>query len=245
MRGQRARCLLSLLLVGATAGIVACGGDLQVDANGAPGYSGQEREVDRSPFELAAPSTTEGPTTIPGGPRRPSGGQPGQGESGQGESGQIDEVVATTTTTTTTLPETVPPPVSGDLVCSSFFVVAGAVREGQNMTWWNNEQPGSVDYAAVRQVLVDGLRRAEATLAFGLPDQRVTDVPTALLRRIRSTAAFAEGTTSFEDGPALLYPLVGAPPEAGEPIGWPQIEAEIAGSCPELLVALSGRPTLT
>lgn len=44
---------------------VACGGDTRDDAS--PGYRAGPggREVDRSPFTLARPSTTDGPTTLP------------------------------------------------------------------------------------------------------------------------------------------------------------------------------------
>jgi len=44
--------------------VAACGGGETV--SGTPGYDDRSREVDRAPFEMANPTTTAGPTTIPG-----------------------------------------------------------------------------------------------------------------------------------------------------------------------------------
>ena len=77
-----------------------------------------------------------------------------------------------------------------------------------------------------------------------VPSGPVVDVPSALLRRLRSTAAYVATTQSYDDGGTLLFPLILEPPFAGEPIGWTEIEAALATSCPELLLALTGRPSL-
>ncbi len=65
--------------------------EVRADGSPAPGFDGRDRAVDDSPFELAEPTTTEGPTTIPGGarPRR---------------STTTTSTTSTTTTTTTTIP---------------------------------------------------------------------------------------------------------------------------------------------
>ncbi|MSY80450.1 MAG: hypothetical protein F2694_12485, partial [Actinobacteria bacterium] len=48
-------------------------GEIRLDQSAsAPGFDGKDREIDRSRFSFAEPSTTAGPTTIPRG-KRPSG----------------------------------------------------------------------------------------------------------------------------------------------------------------------------
>lgn len=54
-----------------------------------PGFRDEDRRADDSPFEFAGPSTTAGPTTIPG-----------------GQDALVRRTTTTTTTTTTTLPPT-------------------------------------------------------------------------------------------------------------------------------------------
>lgn len=56
----------------AVTAVTACGRSAS-DAGGTPGFSSKERSVDtKSPFEMANPTTTAGPTTIPGsGPTLP------------------------------------------------------------------------------------------------------------------------------------------------------------------------------
>ncbi|MCX6525662.1 MAG: hypothetical protein NTX58_13025 [Actinobacteria bacterium] len=72
-------------------------GEIRVDQSAsAPGFAGKDREVDRSEFSLAGPTTTAGPTTVPRG-KRPAGSR---------------RTTTTSTTTTTTTPPattTVPP----------------------------------------------------------------------------------------------------------------------------------------
>jgi hypothetical protein len=72
-------------------------GEIRVDQSAsAPGFNGKDREIDRSEFSLAGPTTTAGPTTLPRG-KRPAGSR---------------RTTTTTTTTTTTIPPattTVPP----------------------------------------------------------------------------------------------------------------------------------------
>ena len=62
--------------------------ELRADSSAAPGFGGGDRDIDDSPFEFAGPSTTAGPTTIPGG------------------EDALTRRTTTTTTTTTTLPPT-------------------------------------------------------------------------------------------------------------------------------------------
>lgn len=72
-------------------------GEIRVDQSAsAPGFAGKDRQVDRSEFSLAGPTTTAGPTTVPRG-KRPAGSR---------------RTTTTSTTTTTTIPPattTVPP----------------------------------------------------------------------------------------------------------------------------------------
>lgn len=87
-----------------SAGDISAVGDTE-----APGFDGRDRDVDRSPFELAEPTTTEGPTTVPT-PR------------GLGVRRTTTTTSTTTTlppTTTTTIPTAVilPPPDKIDSIC--------------------------------------------------------------------------------------------------------------------------------
>ena len=230
---DRRRARLATTVVVALATLLTACGSPDERAEDTPGFSDRGRTLDTTPFQMAQPSTTAGPTTIPGGPFDPS--DPDRATR-DGDS--------TTTTTSTTLPDQVPAPHSDALACLGFYEVADVVREGQKMFEANVRSPGSVSYPTVRTMFLEGLARAAAVLASRISDQRVTDVPTALLRRVRATYDFAGTTTSFEQGGELLYPLVGAPPEAGEPVGWPEIEAVLAAECPELLMALTGESTL-
>jgi len=232
--GVKARSLLSMLVLLATVLIVACGTGDDL-AGTSPGYSDGAREIDRSPFRLATPTTGGGPTTIPGGPTLP------------GETtilGNPEVTDFTTSTTTTTLPDRVPIPTAGDLVCRSFFIVATGIKNGQAQFAEEALTPGTVRYSVVRDALVAALQEASATLSASFSSDVVVDVPTALLRRLRSMSAFVASTQSFQDGGSLLVPLIVEAPFAGEPLGWPEIEGSIAGTCPELLLALTGRPTL-
>lgn len=106
-----------LVLLAALVPLTACGSDEQSRA-GTPGFDANGDPVDDEPFRLAQPTTTEGPTTIPGGPQlplpttpdgEPIGDQPasdqadpdGSGSGASPNGGTQDPVVATTTTTTT------------------------------------------------------------------------------------------------------------------------------------------------
>lgn len=74
-------------------------GEIRVDQSAsAPGFNGKDRDIDRSEFSLAGPTTTAGPTTVPRG-KRPIG------------SRRTTTTSTSTTTTTTTPPATttVPP----------------------------------------------------------------------------------------------------------------------------------------
>lgn len=62
--------------------------EVAVQSDDAPGFSGRERSDPDEPFQFAEPSTTAGPTTIPGGART------------------LRRATTTTTTTTTTMPTT-------------------------------------------------------------------------------------------------------------------------------------------
>lgn len=73
--------------------------EVRVDDGAAPGANSSGPKVDDTPFNLALPTTTAGPTTIPGGVPSP-----------------YEETTTTTTTTTTTIaPTTVPPPTTSTL----------------------------------------------------------------------------------------------------------------------------------
>ncbi len=233
MDGRRMRTLLSLALLVPALLLAACGGTEDASES-MPGFSGDDGGVDRSEFELATPDASGGPTTIPGGPTIPGEVRPIEG----------DATDFTTTTTTTTLPDRIPIPNSNALVCQSFFVVASAVKEGQAQTFQAAAEPGSVQYATVRDSLVTALQTAAGQLAASVAPGPVVDVPSALLRRLRSTAVYVASTQSFDEGGMLLFPLIGEPPFAGEPVGWAEIEAELVASCPELLLALTGQSSM-
>ena len=79
-------------------------GEIRVDQSAsAPGFDGKNREIDRSEFSFAAPSTTAGPTTVPTG-KRPIGSR------------------RTTTTSTTTTSTTTIPPATTTIPPSSLFL---------------------------------------------------------------------------------------------------------------------------
>jgi len=67
--------------------------EVRVDTAASPGFDGSDRGVDGSPFEFAEPTTTVGPTTIPGG--RPT-------------TRRATTTTTTTTTTTSTTTTTIP-----------------------------------------------------------------------------------------------------------------------------------------
>ena len=92
--------LLAVALLGAACG----GGDDEVAT---PGFDERGQQRDDSPFELAEPTTTAGPTTIPGGPKLPipttPDGDPLDGAEGEGSTppgGETGSTVVETTTTT-------------------------------------------------------------------------------------------------------------------------------------------------
>lgn len=99
---------ITVVLIGASGYFLTRNTRQEVRANldETPGLRRVDRHLDSSPFELAAPTTTEGPTTIPGGPGSPA----------------ISTTAAPTTTTlpvatTTTLPSTPFLPKTIDSLC--------------------------------------------------------------------------------------------------------------------------------
>lgn len=124
---SRRTAALVLVLLAALVPLAACGSDEQSRA-GTPGFDANGDPVDDEPFRLAQPTTTEGPTTIPGGPQLPlpttpdgepigdevapeQGGTEGNEPAGREprpatDGGAQDPIVAITTTTTT--PPTAP-----------------------------------------------------------------------------------------------------------------------------------------
>jgi hypothetical protein len=113
-------------LVGAVATVVLVAGvpfllvtcnmrrEVQVSGSETPGFAGDESRPDDAPFEFAQPTTTAGPTTIPGG-RPPS---RRDRRTGANERAATSSTT-TSTTTTTTIPRSVdlPPAEAISSIC--------------------------------------------------------------------------------------------------------------------------------
>lgn len=109
-RPCRARLTIAAVVAALAAVSLAACGDASEDT-ATPGFDASPEAVDQSPFELAKPTTTEGPTTIPG-------------DIASGRPVDIPSLATTTTaiitTTTTTTPISqpeLPEPVQIDSLC--------------------------------------------------------------------------------------------------------------------------------
>ena len=146
----------------------------------APGFEGEERGVDDSPFNLAEPTTTAGPTTIPGGR----------------DLGRSTTTTTTTTpqVTTTTVPTEVglPPPDEINSICGLHDSVASF-----QLIWRDD----SVD---VRQVVEQLQSNMNRYLDVSPPEARPT--VDALRTMIISAAAVlrAAGWDTSAPGPREL-----------------------------------------
>jgi hypothetical protein len=160
--------------------------------------------VDESPFELAKPTTTVGPTTIPGGVDQ---GRPSE----RAESTTTTTVIVTTTTTTTPISEPeVKEPVQIDSLCGmsralqSFGLIVST--PGLDVTLYVSGVRRNLQrYLAVAPPNLRGTVESIAAVVNGLIDLGAsvdyrTDDPT--LRQAISDAA--NGTGNYEGFPAQV-----------------------------------------
>jgi len=221
---------------------------LRADTAAAPGYGGSERKADDAPFQLAMPTTTAGPTTIPGGmpspydettttetppasvadpaaaPAGPSITQPG-----------VPHTVPTAPPPTTAPPKVRLPPLTdpgpgATPTCSAYYLIMQAGRDTQNSFI---ENP-MTKISTVRNLL---LQRFDQAL--GLLDNAPTtpgpdlEVQQTLRGRIAQMRSFASDTTTVEQG-SLVYSPLEKPRRAGEAVGWPEILDHINRNCIEV-----------
>lgn len=222
-------CVL-LVVVAACSG----GGDDLVSSD-APGYEGDRPDVDRSEFELARPDR-EGPTTIAG---------PGPTLAKPWETTVPSTSSAPNLTTTTiVLPDSIGSPESSDRICRAFFFVASGVRAGQKLISVAQRNEADVDFADVRDPLSRSMQSAAESLTPLPRDGGGNDLATVFHRRLRSSVELIEATTSFDQAGGFMYPLVAAPPTAGEQLDWSDIENYLNQACPNLIRELTGSDTL-
>jgi hypothetical protein len=240
--------LLFGLIVVIGLALVGCGsGQVPGAEESAPGFSNRQREVNDDPFEIARPTTTSGPTTIPGpGPTLflPDG-VVRQVTSTTAVASQVSTTSTTTVpTTTTTLPLFVSRPATTDRICAGFYPAADALKKGQ-LQLRDNVQ--SVDdpafFAGFRNQWVEamGTGRRELLGASVGPELALAS---ALSRRLGFSSEVAASVRAFSTADSLVWAISVSPPTPGETAGWPEIEAHLIRTCPNLIRDLTGRDTL-
>ena len=218
--------------------------EVHAGSGSAPGF--EEGAPDRGDprFELAGPTTTAGPTTIPGGrvtipdsttsvPPAPAGGSPSSNADPATAPGK-DGGEQTPTTATTQPPIVLLIPVSDQgatatPTCSAYYLVGRAGRDTQNRLI---ENPGT-GIATVRTNLLRSFDQATAVLDQAPdsgPDVAVQD---ALRTRISQMRSIASKVTSVEQGAGVFFPLQ-LPRAADEAAGWPEILDHLNRDCGEV-----------
>lgn len=211
--------------------------ELRADAAAAPGYDQSGESVNNVPFQLAEPTTTAGPTTIPGGPVAP-----------------IDETTTTGVDPAATPPDpaiqtgapqtgpTAPPPTTPPIVslpsifdpgssttptCSAYYLVMQAGRDTQNRFIGNPK----ASITAVRNLLLQRFDQALSVLdrAPTTPGPDLT-VQQTLRSRIGQMRFIAAGVTTIEQGGDVFYPLQ-LPRAPAETVGWPEILDHLTRNC--------------
>lgn len=244
---RSAGSLLAVLVVVVGLLLVGCGsGQVSGAGEAAPGFSNQQREVTDDPFEIARPTSTSGPTTIPGpgptlflpdGAVRPA----------TSTTAVASEVSTTTTTTvpttTTTLPLFVARPATSDRICAGFYPAADALKKGQ-LQLRSNEQlvddPAFFESFRTQWFDAVGTGRRELLGASLGPELALAS---ALSRRLGFSTEVAATVRAFSTANSIVWALSVSPPAPGETAGWPEIEAHLIRTCPNLIRDLTGRDT--
>jgi len=239
----------SVLVVGGLL-LAACGGgQVSGSEESYPGFSNQQREVTDDPFEVARPTTSAGPTTIPGpGPTLflPEG-VVRSVTSTTAVASQVPTTSTTTTTiptTTTTLPLVVSRPATTDRICLGFYPVADALKKGQVQLRDNVQRlddPSFFDGFRTQWTEATGTGRRELLGASFGPELALA---TALSRRLEFSSAVAATVRTFSTADSLVWAISVSPPAPGETAGWPEIEAHLIRTCPNLIRDLTGRDSL-
>ncbi len=222
---RSARHVAVLAVAAVLAVLAACGGS-NGDDTATPGYDGRNKPVDTSPFQMANPSTTDGPTTIPGpGPTLPL---PAMFQTtttdaprvvADGSGGVIDSQ-------TTTSLEPISDPGTSTAPCEAFFVIAQAGRDVQ-LRFADN--PNS-DFQSAKDRLVAAFNQAINILTPRLAEGPDPAVSATLRSRILAMRDLASQARTIADGGKVYYPLQSAQ-GPGEQVGWGEILTHLTRYC--------------
>lgn len=241
---------VALLLVGLGAFFVTRDTRSKIHAQSAPapGFKDSDREVDGSRFQLAGPTTTAGPTTIPGGSPAPamttttteapqtSTGGPGTAPTGPSpaQPGAPRAGGATppppTIPPSVRLPPVVAPGPSATPTCSAYYLVVQVGRDTQNRLIDNPR----TSIASIRSTFLRNFDQA-----IGVLDRATTPlapdlvVEQTLRGRIAQMRSIVSTVTTIEQGGAVYYPLQ-LPRGTGEAAGWPEILDHLMRNCPDV-----------
>lgn len=234
-----AAAVLATLLVG-------CGHAANEASDDTPGYDGNGRKVDTSPFQMANPSTTDGATTIPGpGPTLaiadqftttttttlPStidgGAGPGAAANGGGGSGGGNAESAVSLG-----PAEIPDPGNSTAQCQAYYLVADA---GYDITSRFKLDPNT-DLSVVRERLVGAFTQAINILNQREHEGVDTPVLVTLRGRISEMRDRAAAADTIAKG-GLVYVPLQRPRTGDEQVGWPEILAHLTANCAAVVIA--------
>lgn len=219
--------------------------DVLVESAPTPGFRGSERAVDATPFKSAEPTTTIGPTTIPGpaptlptttaptsaGPgTAPIAAQPGQAPASSQGLPDVGPATPATTPPKVPLPWVTDPGPSATPTCVAYYLAVRPGRETQNLFIDNPK----TSIASVRRLLLRGFEQALDVLdRSATPAGPEADVEQSLRRRIAEMSSIASTVTTAEQGAAVYFPLQ-LPRRDGEAAGWPEILDHLERNCVEV-----------
>jgi hypothetical protein len=218
-----ATLLVLVVLVAASCG----GGGGSEDAGATPGFTPKRAKVDNSPFEMANPTTTAGPTTIPGsGPTLPL---PDMFRTTTTEAPTVgpDGIVQGAAPPTTEQLSPIASPGTSTPTCDAFYVAAQAGRDVQ-IRFANDP---NADFRAAADRLVQAFNEAMNGLTPRLAAGPDPDTAVALRDRLIQMRGYAQQAQTLNDGGKVFYPLT-TPQQPGERAGWPQILAHLNRYCP-------------
>ncbi len=217
--------------------------ELRAEDAAAPGFDGSGAKAEDAPFQLAMPTTTAGPTTIPGGPVSPfdetttTGVAPTTGidpaatppgpaiQTGAPQTGPT--APPPTTPPIVRLPSIFDPGSSTTPTCSAYYLVMQAGRDTQNRFIGNPK----ASITAVRNLLLQRFDQALSVLdrAPTTPGPDLA-VQQTLRSRIGQMRFIAAGVTTIEQGGDVFYPLQ-LPRAPAETVGWPEILDHLTRNC--------------
>lgn len=219
--------------------------DVRADSSPTPGYSGADHPADDARFQFAEPTTTVGPTTIPGGapplpetttsaiPSTTDGGNslpPSSPPAGADPTAPRPVAAPPTQPPIVRLPSIFDPGPSTTPTCSAYYLVMQAGRDTQNRFIDNPK----TSIAAVRNVMLQRFDQALSVLD-SAPTTPGPDlaVQQTLRSRIGEMRAIASSVKTVAQGAAVYYPLQ-LPRGPAETVGWPEILDHLTRNCPEV-----------